>query len=121
MIAVDCPVCEGARRTVLFPANFDASRMDGGMFAVKGRSRAPHYQINRCSDCSMVYSSRLLEPAALARLYREFPHENTGEHDYLAFRSATAAGTYAREHSSAAVDWAAVRTMAAAAKNKKKK
>jgi len=81
MIAVDCPVCEGARRTVLFPANFDASRMDGGMFAVKGRSRAPHYQINRCSDCSMVYSSRLLEPAALARLYREFPHENTGEHE----------------------------------------
>jgi len=81
MIAVDCPVCEGARRTVLFPANFDASRMDGGMFAVKGRSRAPHYQVNRCSDCGMVYSSPLLEPAALARLYREFPHENTCERE----------------------------------------
>lgn len=56
-----------------------------------------------------------------ALFVRDRIDESTGEHDYRAFRSATTAGTYAREHSSAAVDWAAVRTMAAAAKSKKKK
>jgi SAM-dependent methyltransferase len=81
MIDVDCPLCEGTRRTVLFPANFDPSRVDGDTFTVKGRSRAPHYQINRCDGCGMVYSGPVMEPAALARLYREFGHENTGERE----------------------------------------
>jgi hypothetical protein len=47
--------------------------------------------------------------------------ENTGEQDYVAFRTATAAAAYASEHSSAAVDWTAVRTYAAANKSKKRK
>ena len=55
-----------------------------------------------------------------ALFVRDRIDDKTGEHDYLAFRSATAAGAYAQERSSAAVDWAAVRTVAAAAKNKKK-
>jgi copper chaperone NosL len=55
-----------------------------------------------------------------ALFVRDRVDETTGERDYLAFRSATAAGAYARERSSAAVDWAAVRTMAAAPKDKKK-
>lgn len=81
MIDVGCPLCEGNRRTVLFPANFDPSRMDGEAFAVKGKSRAPHYQINRCAGCGMIYSGPVMEPAALARLYHEFRHENTGERE----------------------------------------
>lgn len=57
-----------------------------------------------------------------ALFVRDRIDDTTGERDYRAFRSATAAGTYARERSSAAVDWAAVRTMAAtAAKEKEKK
>lgn len=56
-----------------------------------------------------------------ALFVRDRVDEKTDEHDYVAFRTASAAGTYAREHSSAAVDWAAVRTMAASAKDKKKK
>jgi hypothetical protein len=44
----------------------------------------------------------------------------SGEKDYLAFKSATAAGAYAREHVSAAVDWAGVRSAAATARKKKK-
>ncbi|MBI4594423.1 MAG: class I SAM-dependent methyltransferase [Candidatus Rokubacteria bacterium] len=81
MIEVGCQLCEDTRRTVLFPANFDPSRVDGDAFVVKGKSRAPHYQINRCEGCGMIYSSPLMEPAVLARLYREFRHENTGERE----------------------------------------
>jgi SAM-dependent methyltransferase len=78
MIDVACPLCEGSRRTVLFPANFDSSRMDGGTFAVKGKARAPHYQINRCDGCGMIYSGPVMEAESLARFYRDFRHENTG-------------------------------------------
>ena len=67
------------------------------------------------------YDSGKLFAVQNALFVRDRIDENTGERDYLAFRSATAAGAYAREHSSDAVDWAAVRTLAAAAKNKKKK
>lgn len=81
MIDIACPLCEGTRRAVLFPASFDPSRVDGDTFAVKGKSRAPHYQINRCDGCGMVYSGPVMEPAALARLYREFGHENTSERE----------------------------------------
>ena len=66
------------------------------------------------------YDSGKLFSVQTALFVRDRIDEETGERDYLAFRSATAAGTYAREHSSAAVDWAAVRTLAAGAKNKKK-
>jgi SAM-dependent methyltransferase len=78
MIDVACPLCEGSRRTVLYPANFDPARLDDETFAVKGKARAPHCQINRCDGCGMIYSGPILEPAALARLYRESRHENTG-------------------------------------------
>jgi hypothetical protein len=67
------------------------------------------------------YDSGKLFSVESALFVRDRIDEKTGERDYVAFRSATAAGTYAREHSSAAVDWAAVRTMATAAKDKKRK
>ena len=66
------------------------------------------------------YDSGKLFSVQTALFVRDRIDEKTDERDYVAFRSATAAGTYAREHSSAAVDWAAVRTLAAA-KDKKKK
>ena len=77
MIEIDCPLCGESQRTVLFPANFDTSRLDRQTFVVKGKARAAHYQINRCRHCGMVYSSPVMEHAALAGLYREFEHENT--------------------------------------------
>jgi hypothetical protein len=55
-----------------------------------------------------------------ALFVRDRIDENMDERDYRAFRSATAAAAYARDRSSAAVDWAAVRTMAAAPKTKRK-
>ena len=54
MIDVGCPLCGGTRRAVLFSINFDPSRLDADTFAVKGKSRVPHYQINRCDSCPIV-------------------------------------------------------------------
>lgn len=66
------------------------------------------------------YSNGELFSVANALFVRARIDETTGERDYYAFRSATEAAKYAKEHNSGVVDWAAVRTLVAAEKPAKK-
>lgn len=73
MREITCPICRGqdVKREVVYPGTVnvsDISRVDpyGG-----------HYQINRCVNCGLMFSSPILDQDDLGALYRDYTaHSN---------------------------------------------
>jgi SAM-dependent methyltransferase len=69
---VVCPICNSRNGTVLYgarlPANFDE--------AAPPSPYSAHYQINRCSTCSLTYSSPIMDDGGVSRLYEESSETN---------------------------------------------
>jgi SAM-dependent methyltransferase len=76
---VVCPICNGRGRTVLYgpklPAKFDETAPPPPYSA--------HYQINRCANCGLTYSSPVMDDRGVSRLYQGSSEINVspGEED----------------------------------------
>jgi SAM-dependent methyltransferase len=76
---VVCPICNGRGRTVLYgpklPAKFDETAPPPPYSA--------HYQINRCANCGLTYSSPVMDDRGVSRLYQDSSEINVspGEED----------------------------------------
>ena len=76
---VVCPICNSRASTVLYgaklPADFDETTPPSPYSA--------HYQINRCADCGLTYSSPVMDDRGVSKLYEESSETNVspGEED----------------------------------------
>lgn len=74
-----CPICNCRASTVLYgaklPADFDETAPPSPY--------AAHYQINRCVDCGLTYSSPVMDDRGVSRLYEGSSETNVspGEED----------------------------------------
>jgi SAM-dependent methyltransferase len=79
MREVVCPICNSRGRTVLYgaklPANFDETAPPSPYSA--------HYQINRCVNCGLTYSSPVMDEVGVSKLYQDSRETNvsSGEED----------------------------------------
>ena len=70
LIARNCPVCGSAGRAeVYFPAAYDEARMGAFSFASRKLPEYMHFQMLRCRDCDMLFSSPAPKDAWLAGAY----------------------------------------------------
>jgi SAM-dependent methyltransferase len=69
---VICPICNGDNRTVLYgsklPADFDE--------ATPPLPYSAHYQINRCVNCGLTYSSPVMDDSGVSKLYENASETN---------------------------------------------
>jgi SAM-dependent methyltransferase len=67
-----CPICDGHNKTVLYgpklPADFDE--------ATPPPPYSAHYQINRCVNCGLTYSSPIMDDRGVSKLYEESSETN---------------------------------------------
>jgi SAM-dependent methyltransferase len=74
-----CPICNRLNSTVLYgaklPANFDETAPPSPYSA--------HYQINRCMNCGLTYSSPVMNELGVSKLYQDSRETNvrSGEED----------------------------------------
>jgi 2-polyprenyl-3-methyl-5-hydroxy-6-metoxy-1,4-benzoquinol methylase len=69
---VVCPICNSRGRTVVYgpklPAKFDETAPPSPYSA--------HYQINRCVNCGLTYSSPVMDDRGVSRLYQDSSETN---------------------------------------------
>ena len=79
MRQIFCPICNGNEPVPIYqatlPAGFDEASPPSPYSA--------HYQINKCANCGLLYSSPIMEGAGIASLYRDSAETNVtpGEED----------------------------------------
>jgi len=79
MREIVCPICNGRNSTVLYgaklPVKFDETAPPSPYSA--------HYQINRCMNCGLTYSSPVMDELGVSRLYQDSRETNVspGEED----------------------------------------
>lgn len=79
MREIICPICNSRSRTVLYgpklPAKFDEMAPPSPY--------AAHYQINRCVNCGLTFSSPVMDDRGVSRLYEDSSETNVspGEED----------------------------------------
>jgi SAM-dependent methyltransferase len=79
MREIVCPICDNRCGTVLYgarlPAKFDETAPPSPYSA--------HYQINRCTNCGLTYSSPVMDALGVSRLYQDSRETNVslGEED----------------------------------------
>jgi SAM-dependent methyltransferase len=79
MREIGCPICHTRSATILYgptlPANFDE--------AAPPSPYSAHYQINRCMNCGLTYSSPVMDELGVSKLYQDSRETNvsSGEED----------------------------------------
>ena len=67
-----CPICDSGQSTVLYgaklPPTFDE--------AAPPSAYSAHYQINRCNNCALTYSSPIMDERGVRKLYQESSETN---------------------------------------------
>jgi hypothetical protein len=64
---VVCPICNCRASTVLYGAKLPADFAE----TAPPSPYSAHYQINRCGDCGLTYSSPVMDDRGVSRLYEE--------------------------------------------------
>jgi len=72
LVSTACAIC-GVKdnATVLYPANFDASAFQPGVFSARRLPDMLHYRIVRCNTCGLVRSDPIADAGLLQTLYRQ--------------------------------------------------
>lgn len=79
MRQIACPICNGKEPIPVFAATLPAGFDEAG----PPSPYAAHYQINKCANCGLIYSSPIMNDAGIAALYRNSSETNVmpGEED----------------------------------------
>src|SRR3989344_1045654 len=71
MIQQTCAICGRNNYTVLYPENFDVNKINSRIFSARRLPDRIHYQIVRCKNCNLVYSTPILEHEKIEKLYKK--------------------------------------------------
>ncbi len=72
MINQVCAICEGKSSfKVLYPANFTISQINENHFSARRIPDCYHYRLVKCQKCGLIFSTPILKPEQIERLYRE--------------------------------------------------
>lgn len=80
MIDQLCAICgKQASFDVVFPANFAVSKINEGHFSARRIPDHIHYRLVKCRKCGLIFSTPILKPKQIARLYKESKFTYTKE------------------------------------------
>ncbi len=71
MITQVCAICEKNNFEVLYPENFDIKKINSRIFSARRLPDRIHYRMVKCNNCSLVYSTPILEYSKLEKLYKK--------------------------------------------------
>lgn len=71
MIQQKCAICEKNNFSQVYSANFDARSLNTSTFSARRMPDRVHYQIVRCNDCGLLYSTPILEQEKIEKLYKQ--------------------------------------------------
>ena len=71
MIQQTCAICGRNNYTVLYPENFDVNKINSRIFSARRLPDRIHYQIVKCKNCDLVYSTPILEYDKIEKLYKK--------------------------------------------------
>src|SRR3989344_7177903 len=69
MINQKCAICEKNNFEILYKENFDIKKINSRVFSARRLPDRIHYQMVRCKNCDLVYSTPILEYEKLEKLY----------------------------------------------------
>ena len=72
MIDIICALCGKNQQTeVLFPSTFNEKNISSDIYSARRLPDKIHYQILKCKNCGLVFSSPIFKPEQIEKLYRE--------------------------------------------------
>lgn len=72
MVAMICALCgKNQDITELYPATFDASHITDTTYSARRIPDRIHYRLVTCKRCGLIFSSPILSPSEIAKLYRK--------------------------------------------------
>lgn len=72
MVNQVCAICgEKAPFNILYPANFVAPQINEDHFSARRIPDRCHYRLVKCRKCGLVFSTPILKPKEIEKLYRE--------------------------------------------------
>ena len=66
-----CAICEKSNFEILYPENFDSKKINSRIFSARRLPDRIHYQIVKCKNCALVYSTPILEYEKIEKLYKK--------------------------------------------------
>lgn len=66
-----CAICEKRNFKILYPENFDIKKINSRIFSARRLPDRIHYQVVKCKNCNLVYSTPILEYEKIEKLYRK--------------------------------------------------
>ena len=66
-----CAICEKSNYEVLHKENFDSKKINSRIFSARRLPDRIHYQIVKCKNCALVYSTPILEYEKIEKLYKK--------------------------------------------------
>ena len=71
MITQTCAICEKSNYQILYPENFDINKINSRIFSARRLPDRLHYQIVKCNNCGLIYSTPILEYEKIEKLYKK--------------------------------------------------
>lgn len=66
-----CAVCENDNYKVIYPANFNITKINSRTFSARRLPDKIHYRIVKCKKCGLLYSTPILALNKINKLYRQ--------------------------------------------------
>ena len=80
-----CAICSEKTRTrLLYRANFDFGKLNEKTFSARRIPDNIHYQLNKCQNCGLIFSSPILAEKKIIRFYQKSKFTYEKEAVYLA-------------------------------------
>ncbi|OGD88611.1 hypothetical protein A2Z54_00155, partial [Candidatus Curtissbacteria bacterium RIFCSPHIGHO2_02_39_8] len=80
-----CAICSEKTRTrLLYRANFDFEKLNEKTFSARRIPDNIHYQLNKCQNCGLIFSSPILAEKKIIRFYQKSKFTYEKEAVYLA-------------------------------------
>src|SRR3990167_4414139 len=82
---LQCAICSGKTKTrLLYRANFDFEKLNEITFSARRIPDNIHYQLNKCQNCGLIFSSPILAKSKIIRFYQKSKFTYEKEAVYLA-------------------------------------
>lgn len=72
MQTIKCAICDtNQKANILFAQSIDFSKVDKNTFSARRIPEKVHYQLLKCKNCGLIFSSPILPPNKIKLLYRD--------------------------------------------------
>lgn len=84
MKILHCAICKNKEKLTLLYKSTLPKNIESQRFSARKTPDRIHYRLVRCNNCGLIFSSPILPPAKIAKLYKESSYTYQGHLPYLA-------------------------------------